>query len=51
MDYYNRLNTKEQNQVLSGLMQVVLKERIKNISASGHNKTMKYYLILQKLKN
>ena len=34
MDYYDKLNT-EQNQVLSGLMQAILKNRIKNNAASG----------------
>ena len=51
VDYYDKLNTEEQNQVLSGLMQVIPKEHTKNNASSRRTKTMKYYLIDQKSEN
>ena len=36
MDYYDKLNTKEHNQVLSGQMQVIPKECPENNAASKH---------------
>ena len=45
VDYYDKLNTEEQTQVLSGLMQVIPKEHTKNNASSRRTKTIKYYLI------